>query len=395
MSTDAGPCRRQAAGHARRRGGACPPFTKLDRRPTRLLQARTGNLIQAGLDTSWEADLFGTHRSALAASQASADASAASLGDVQVSITAALALAYIGYRGAQAQALIASSNLASQQETLQITDGQRQAGLVSRLDTEQARAAAEQTATTRPLLATRIGQTGHTMAVLMGQPPAALQALLAASAPVPQALRGLDLRFPAETLRQRADVRAAEHHVTAAAARVDQADAARWPDFKLGGSLGLSAVTLGALTGGSAWASSLLASVALPIFDGSAGRSQVQAQQAALDQARSSYRAAVLTALKDVEDAPLALAGDHDRLLHLQAAGSAAAGSAALLANQHYRSGRVDFQTVLSTQRTQLSTQDSVASASADVSADPVRLFKALGGGWRADVDGARTAPTP
>ena len=62
---------------------------------------------------------------------------------------------------------------------------------------------------------------------------------------------------------------------------------------------------------------------------------------------------------------------------------------------QRYRSGRVDFQTVLSTQRTQLSTQDSVASASADVSADPVRLFKALGGGWRADVDGARTAPTP
>lgn len=354
----------------------------------------TGNLFQAGLDASWEADLFGANRSALAATQASADASAASLGDVQVSITAELALAYIGLRGAQAQALIATRNLASQQETLQITDWRRQAGLVTTLDTEQARAGAEQTAATLPVLATRVRQTGHAIAVLTGQPPAALLALLAATAPVPLALDGLHLSFPADTLRQRADVRVAELQVAAAAARVDQAGAARLPNFKLGGSLGLSAVTLGALTGGSALASSLLASVSLPVFDGGAGRAQVLAQQAALDQARSSYRATVLTALKDVEDALVALAGDRDRLLHLRAAADAAS-NAALLANLRYGSGLVDFQTVLSTQRTQLSTQDSVASASADVSADQVRLFKALGGGWRADIDTTRTSPSP
>ena len=98
----------------------------------------------------------------------------------------------------------------------------------------------------------------------------------------------------------------------------------------------------------------------------------------------------MLTALKDVEDALIALRGDRERLLRLQQAAEAA-GNAALLARQRYSSGLVDFQTVLETQRTQLSTQDSVASASADLSADHVRLYKALGGGWR--PDGSESTP--
>ena len=111
----------------------------------------------------------------------------------------------------------------------------------------------------------------------------------------------------------------------------------------------------------------------------------MRAQQAALDQARTAYQAAVLTALKEVEDALVALRGDRERLVRLQLAAEAA-GNAALLARQRYGSGLIDFQTVLDTQRTQLSTQDSVASASADLSTDHVRLYKALGGGWQPEA---------
>ena len=205
---------------------------------------------------------------------------------------------------------------------------------------------------------------------------------------MPQAADDLALDIPARTLRQRPDVRAAELQIVAAGARVTQADAARLPSFKLGGSLGLNALALDALTSGGAVFSSLMASVSLPLLDGGANRAQVRAQQAALDQARTAYQAAVLTALKDVENALVALRGDRERLARLQQAAQAAS-SASLMASQRYSSGLVDFQTVLETQRTQLNTQDAVASATADVSADHVRLYKALGGGWQPQDDDA------
>ncbi len=344
----------------------------------------TGNDFQAGLDANWEIDVFGVNRSALNAAEATARASAASLGDVQVSMAAEVALAYIALRSAQARLAIAGANLASQQETLQLTQWRLQAGLVTSLEAEQARAAAEQTSAQLPALQTGIEQARHALAVLTGRPPAALSVELAAAVPVPQPADDLALSIPAETLRQRPDVRAAEHQVAVAAARADQADAARWPSFRLGGSLGLNALTLGSLTSGASVVNALVASVSMPVFDGGAARAQLDAQEAALDQARVAYRAAVLTALKDVEDALVALRGDRERLRHLEQAAEAA-GNAALLARQRYGSGLVDFQTVLDTQRTQLSTQDGVAGAAADISADHVRLYKALGGGWLPD----------
>lgn len=359
----------------------------------------TGNNFRAGLDASWEPDIFGGNRSALDASEATARAREATLGDVQVSTAAEVALTYITLRSAQARLAIASDNLAGQQETLQFTQWRVQAGLLSSLEGEQARAAAEQTRAQLPALQSSIDQTAHALAVLTGRPPAALLAQLSPAAPVPQAAGDLVLAIPAETLRQRPDVRAAEFQVSAALARVAEADAARLPSFRLSGNLGLSALTLGGLTGGAALASSILANVSLPLFDGGAARAQVRAQQAALDQANVAYRAAVLTALKDVEDALVALRGDRERLARLQDAADAAA-NAALLARQRYSGGLVDFQTVLETQRTQRNAQDSVIAASADLSADHVRLYKALGGGWTADGDAlaapiARRTATP
>jgi NodT family efflux transporter outer membrane factor (OMF) lipoprotein len=349
------------------------------------------NAFHAGFDANWEADLFGLNQSALGASVATAQASAANLGQVRVSIAAEVALNYIALRAAQTRLMIARSNLANQEETLQITQWRMQAGLVTSLESEQARTATEQTRAQLPVLQTTIEQTRHALAVLCGAPPAALASLLGADAPVPQASLDLVLSFPAETLRQRPDVRAAEYQVIAALNRVAQADAARMPRFNLQGSLGLDALTLGSLTGGASVFKTLLASVAIPVFDGGALRAQVRAQQGALEQASALYEGTLLTALKEVEDALVALRGDRERLLRLQYAAEAA-GNAALMARQRYSSGLVDFQVVLETQRTQFSTQDGVASASADLGADHVRLYKALGGGWESD-NSADTGP--
>jgi len=350
------------------------------------------NNFKVGLDASWELDVFGVNRSALRGSEAAALASAASLADVQVAIAAEVALAYISLRGAQLRLDIAVANLASQTETLQLTQWRQQAGLVTDLEVEQALAASAQTRAQLPVLQKTIDQAGYALSVLTGQPPAALSGVLAMQGPVPMAENNLALKIPAETLRQRPDVRAAEYQVAAATFRVAQADAARAPNFKLGGSVGLNALAFGALTNGASVVSALLASVSLPVFDGGALRGQVRVQEAALDQAVSAYRAAVLKALKDVEDALAALRHDLDREVSLQQAATAA-DNAALLARQRFSSGLVDFQVVLDTQRTQLNAQDSVAGVRTDLGADYVRLYKSLGGGWRPEDSEAPVQP--
>jgi outer membrane protein, multidrug efflux system len=347
------------------------------------------NSFRVGLDASWEADLFGGRRASANAGALDAEASAATLGDVHVSVTAETALAYITLRGNLAREDTARRNLASQQETLQITQWRVQAGLATSLESEQARAAVEQTRAQLPALQKAAAQARHQLALLTGRSAGELQ--LDAGITIPSAPANLALAFPADTLRQRADVRMAELRAGAAAQRVVQADAARYPSFSLSGSLGLSALTLSGLSGGGAVVNSLLAGLSLPIFDGGAAKAQVDAQQAAFDSSAQAYRGAVLSALKDVEDALVALQRDNERLATLRVAAEAA-DNAALLASQRYSGGVVDFQTVLDTQRSQLSAQDSVASAAADVAADHVRLYKALGGGWRPEA--VATAPT-
>ncbi len=349
----------------------------------------TGNLFQLGLDANWAPDAFGANRAGLDAADAAAQAADATLGDAQVQVAAEVALDWILLRATQARWAIARDNLASQSTTLQITLWRQQAGLVTELEAAQARTAVAQNQALLPALQTAIVQTRHALRVLTGQPPAAApdtDDTAGGGPPVPQAQALLPATLPAETLRQRADVRAAERQVAAALARVGQAEAQRWPRFSIGGSLGLSALTVGALGQGASVVSSLLASVSLPIFDGGALRAQVQVQQAALDQARQAYRASILTALAQVEDAWVALGNDRLRVQALRAAADSAA-LAAQLARQRYGSGLVDFQTVLETQRAEYATQDGVLSATADLGSDHVRLFKALGGGWREGTD--------
>lgn len=341
----------------------------------------TGNSFSTGLDASWELDVFGRLASGVAASDADVRTAQATLEGARVSLAAEVALSYIELRNLQQRLAIARSNLASQQETLQITDWRMQAGLTTSLATEQARAQAAQTAAQVPALEASLAQTRHALAVLTGQNPAALDAQLAAVVGVPQAPDALALQIPAETLRQRPDVIAAEARIAAALARVSQADAARYPSFRLGGSLGLRALTIGALTQGSSVVSSLLGSISVPLLDGGAARAQVRVQEAGLEQARLNYASTVLTALQEVEDALSALQGDGARIEQLRVAAEAAA-NAALLAQQRYNSGLIDFQTVLETQRTQLAAQDSLANAQATLTSDHVRLYKALGGGW-------------
>ncbi|MDO9071764.1 MAG: efflux transporter outer membrane subunit [Rubrivivax sp.] len=346
----------------------------------------TAQRYGASIDARWEADLWGGSAAGVRAADATAEASAVTLAGTRVSVTAEVALNLLQLRGTQARLANARANLASQQQTLQIVQWRADAGLVTQLDVEQAKTAVEQTRAQIPALEASASQAMNALAVLTGRAPGMLAGTLQARTPAlaPSTPPDLALALPAEVLRQRPDMRAAELRLLAAAARVDQADAERLPSLSLGGSIGLNALTLTGL-GSAPAAASLLASISMPLFDGGRIRAQVRQQEAARDEAEVSYRATLLAALQEVEDTLVAIRGTREQLAAQQSA-AASALNAAQIAEQRYRSGLVDFQNVLQTQRTLLSAQDGVAATATTLATQHVRLYKALGGGWTPDT---------
>jgi NodT family efflux transporter outer membrane factor (OMF) lipoprotein len=341
----------------------------------------TSTLHQAGFDASWEPDIFGGTRRAAEGAQADLESSEADLRNTQVSLAAEVALNYVEVRSLQARLAIARKSLSSQSETFQLTGWRAQAGLVTSLDVEQSRTNLEQTRAQIPTLSTALAEAENRLAILLGRAPGAVHDQLVAPAPVPAVPEGIAVGIPAATLRQRPDVQAAERKLAAETARVGQAMAARYPGFSLSGSIGLEALTLGALGTSGAVTRSLLANVAGVIFDGGRLQSQVEIQGAIQEQAMIEYEAAVLAALEDVENALVSLAENQRRQAALRNAAEAAR-NAALLARHRYTGGLIDFQAVLDTERTVLTVEDSLASASADGTSALIKLYKALGGGW-------------
>ncbi len=346
----------------------------------------TANLFSAGFDATWEPDIFGAQRRALEAAQADLQASQADLHDVQVSLAAEVALNYVELRSYQARLGIAQDNLKTQQETLQITDWRQQAGLATTLDVEQARTNLEQTRATIPVLNTSRIAAENRLAILLGKPPAALHDQLANPAPLPSVPDQVAAGIPADTLRQRPDVRAAERNLAAATARIGEQTAALYPSFTLSGNLGWKAMTVGALGDTGTAAASLLGSVMQSLFDGGRIRSTIRIQTALQEQALVAYRKTVLTALEDVENALAAYADNRQRQAALRRAVQSAR-NAAQLARQRYESGLIDFQSVLDSERNQFSSEDNLTNAEAEGLTSLISLYKALGGGWSETTD--------
>jgi NodT family efflux transporter outer membrane factor (OMF) lipoprotein len=361
-------------------------------RASRREAAATVRSTAATLDAGWEPELAGSSRAAVAATEADREAAAATLAATQWQVAAETALAWIELRNGQARLAIARRTLASQEHTLRIALWRAEAGLVTRLDVEQARSSVEQTRAQIPALEGAAERSANALAVLTGDPPGTLASLLAEAAPLPAPPAALTLAFPAEVLRQRPNVAAAEARNRAAEARADAADRERWPSLSIGGSIGLDALTLTRLASDPVTVLSLAASVSLPVFDGTRLQGRVRAQEAALDEARANHRAVVLAALQEVENALVALRSARQQLAAQQAAAQSAR-TASGLAGDRYASGLVDFTTVLATQRTLLGLEDAAASTAADLLSQHVRLFKALGGGWTPDRTPDSTAP--
>ena len=343
----------------------------------------TNTLYAAGFDASWEPSIFGGLRDAATGARADTEAMAATLESTQASLAAEVALNYVTLRASQQRLAIARANLASQRETLQITQWREMAGLATSLDVEQARTNAEQTRATIPSLETSRASAEHHLAILTGRAPGQLRDTWAAALPLPTAPATIAVGIPADALRQRPDIRAAELTLKAETARLAQREADRYPSLALSGSFGWQTFALHSLTGGSAnVVRSLAAELSTTLFDGGRIRSRIAAQSAAQEQALIAWEKSILTALEDVENALTAYAVGRERVDARRQAATAA-GNAAQLARTQYQAGSADFQKVLETERTRLTAEDSLAAAEADVLTAVIQLYKALGGGWQ------------
>jgi len=339
------------------------------------------NSFRAGLDASWEPDLFGGVKRSLEAADANLQATQETYRDVLVSLLAETAMNYIQLRSYQSQLSVIETNLKSQEETYNITRWRYQAGLTTGLDVEQASSTLEQTRSQIPSLKSGIEQARNTIAVLLGSQPGALDPELETYKPVPVAPGEIAVGIPADLLRRRPDLRKAERDLAAQTAKIGVAQAELYPKISLSGNIGLSALRLGDLLNTDSLSTGVSSGISWPVYNAGKIIKNIEMQWEIQEQTLITYKAALLGALKDVENALTAYSYEQTKRESLLKE-SESAEKAAEISRAQYSSGLIDFQSVLDAERTLLSSQGQVAQSDAQVILDVISLYKALGGGW-------------
>jgi NodT family efflux transporter outer membrane factor (OMF) lipoprotein len=341
-------------------------------------KASTSDDFITDLSLAWEIDLFGRLRSAAAAARAEAQASAADLSAVKLSLRAELATDYFALRGADAITRLLEDAVKDYDRAYDVTRNRYGEGIAAATDVEQANTLRE---TARAELAAAQldrAQLAHAIAVLVGEPPSLFQL---APGPLAGAPPSFDPGLPSNLLERRPDVASAERAVAAADAQIGVARAAWFPVFSLSGAAGYES------TVASTWfrAPSRFWSVgpvgSLPLLDAGARLADTRQAWAVYDEAVANYRKTTLVAYQEVEDSLVAL----HRLAEERVADEAAAASAkqsAYHADQRYAAGVADYLEVTTTHTAALQAERDALSARVAQFQAAIALVRATGGGW-------------
>lgn len=341
----------------------------------------TANLYSVGLDASWELDIFGGVRRSVEAAEADLQASEEDWRNILVSLFAEVALNYVDMRTGQVRLAVAEANLKTQEETHRLTVWRCEAGLGDELAVQQALYNLENTRSRIPALRIALEEAMNRIAVLLGEQPGGIHEELKNREPIPVAPPDVAVGVPADVMWRRPDVRKAERELAAQTARVGVATADLYPKFKLNGSIGLESLSTGSLFSAAARYFSFGPSISLPIFAGGSIRQNIEVQSALQEQYLIAYEAAVLNALKEVENALAAYAEEQKKRQSLIDAAEAAR-QAADLSRKKYQAGLADFNSVLDAERSLLTFEDGLAQSEGTVVSNLIRLYKTLGGGW-------------
>lgn len=352
-----------------------------DQMPGYSSDARKTGSYDAGINASWELDLFGRVRRNVQSGRAEALASAADVSAMQIAIVSELANDYFELRGLQERLDVARQNADNQRQTLNIVSDRVDAGRGTELDTARARAQLETTLATIPDLLAQITATRYSVAILAGLPPEQAPAVLSQSAALPDLHRRIDPGTPGDLLRRRPDIAAAEQRLAAATARIGVATADLFPRFTLFGLLGSQAADVDDLFSNDAATGSIGLGVDWSFLDTGRVKARIAAADAAQAEQLASWHQTVLEALGETETAMVRYGHALEQDDHLQSAATDSA-KASKLARIRYEGGAVDLLEVLDAERTQLSAEDALVQGRTHTATALVDLYRALAGSW-------------
>ena len=338
------------------------------------------NLFDAGVDASWEVDIFGARSASIAGARADFARERFLRRLTLVSVAAEVVLVYTDVRGTQARLAVARANVDNQESASQLTQQLLTAGRGTQLDVDRAIALLESTRASIPPLVAAESSAIYRLGVLVGSEPQALVADLRVPATVPPPPDALAIGEPITLLRRRPDVAAAEYAVLAAAARAGVAAAELFPRLVLTGGVGLQTVGVGEIHN-EGLRFGLGFGVTLPFLEWNRIRQRILAADATAEIALANYERTVLSALEEAERAIAVYVQERVRFRHLELSARSAR-AAADLARQRYQLGVDNFLTVLDAERVRLDAEDRLAQSRVDVTRQAASIFKALGGGW-------------
>lgn len=341
-----------------------------------------GSSLQAGVQASWELDLFGANRLASEAAQARLESTQAQWHDARVSVAAEVANRYFDQRACEQQASITQMDAASRAQTSRLTELSTQAGFTAPALAALARASAAEAngrATQQRLQC--VLDVKALVALTDLAEPALLQKLAAAPSDLAPGAGFAITSVPAQALAQRPDLFSAARLLAAASADVGSADAQRYPRLGLSGSIGAAHYRAGGRSDDfTSWSIGPL-SLSVPLYDGGRRAAGVQAAQARYDEAAFLYRASARQAVREVEQALVNLQSTAARS---DDARQADAGYRASLAATQalYQSGLASLLELEETRRTALAAANAVVSIRRERIQAWIALYRAVGGGW-------------
>lgn len=332
-----------------------------------------------GLGLSWEVDLFGRIGRAIEAARADADAVAAARDSVRVMVVAETTRAYLDGCAAANALAVAQKSYETSAQSLRLVTAQEKAGTVARFEVERAGAAAASARALIPALEGQKQLARFELAALLGAEPGNIpQAVLACAMP-PEPVAAIPVGDGAALLRRRPDLREAERRLAADTARIGVATADLYPVISLGGSGNF--FRNDSVRGGDSFSFSLGPLLAWSFPNMSVARARLRQAEAQGEASLASFDGAVITALKEVEQALTLVATGHDRLNALNEAQERSA-RAYRLADLRYRAGSAAYLELLVAQADWLAARAAHADAIGQLASARVNLFKALGGGW-------------
>jgi len=361
-------------------GGASATRNRIsNNRPATLTtRGETYNDFQIPLELSYELDVWGRVRKTVEAQRGQAQASAADLATVNLSLHAQLAMFYFQARSLDAQEQLLNSTVEQYQQALDLTESRFKGGIASEVEVQQASTQLETTRAQAIDVGVLRSQYEHAIATLIGKPPASFTlAPLPLTSPPP----AIPAQLPSDLLERRPDIAAAERRMASANAQVGVAKAAYYPTFSLNAVGGFESGVITTLLSGPSIFWSAGGSAVAPIFDGGRRRANLDQAIAGYDETVANYRQTVLTGFQQVEDNLAAL-----RILEKEADTQQRAVVASHkyldLSLTRYRGGITSYLEVTTAQSASLVDEVTAVNILGRRLTSAVQLIQALGGGW-------------